>query len=51
MQAVSEKAVVVHQLRDLPSVPVPNKPVTIAYQEGRAQVTEKAPDKPAQPQR
>ncbi|MDQ1922668.1 phospholipase effector Tle1 domain-containing protein [Massilia pseudoviolaceinigra] len=51
VQAVNEKAVVVHQLRDLPSVPAPNKPVTIAYQEGRAQVTERAPDKPAQPQR
>ncbi|MDQ1815787.1 DUF2235 domain-containing protein [Massilia sp. CCM 9210] len=47
VQAVGEKSFVAHELRDLPSVPVQNKPVTIEYQDGRAQMTDKAPERAA----
>ncbi|MDQ1815785.1 DUF2235 domain-containing protein [Massilia sp. CCM 9210] len=51
IQAVGEKSYIVHQLSDLPSVPVQDKPLTIAYQDGRAQMTDKAPEKVASLQR
>ncbi|MDQ1814969.1 hypothetical protein RBA41_16800 [Massilia sp. CCM 9210] len=51
VQAVGEKAFIAHELRDLPSIPVQDKPILIAYHDGRAQMSDMAPERAAGQQR
>ncbi|ATQ73578.1 hypothetical protein CR152_02950 [Massilia violaceinigra] len=51
VQAVGEKAFIAHELRDLPGIPVQDKPILIAYHDGRAQMSDMAPERAAGQQR